>query len=102
MSTLIDQLNENRICEQATGCLGAGAFRAWAEREGYPYCEVFDWTSSAGDWSFIVSKDGIEWFPMFQENRYPRGPGFDRSIDTSRPYYGAVQEVFEQISSECA
>jgi len=88
---------EQYLCETATGCEGAGDFREWAAQQGYPLCEVFDWTSSAGDWSFIVSKDGKIWYPMFQENAYP-ARGFQRTIDTDQPIEGTPEKVFEYLA----
>lgn len=87
-----------RICEEATGCIGAGDFREWAESQGYPHCEVYDWTSSAGDWSFIVSREGEIWFPMYQENAWPH-QGFRRIIDVDQPIEGTPDEVFEWLSN---
>lgn len=87
------------IAEQATGCRGAGDYARYAKSQGYPRCEVVDWTSSAGDWTFIVSADGELWYPMFQENNYPR-PGFTHTIDESRPYEGTAEEVLQHISEE--
>lgn len=71
---------EEYYAEQATGCLGAGDYRKWAREQGYPYLETVDLTSSAGDWSFVVSENGLEWYLMFQENSFP-SPGFARWID---------------------
>jgi len=90
---------EKHLCETATGCQGAGDFREWAKQQGYPFCEVYDWTSSAGDWSFIVSKDEETWYPMFQENAYPAGRGFNRTIDESQPMDGTPEEVFEFLAA---
>lgn len=86
------------LCESATGCRGAGDFREWAKQQGYPFCEVFDWTSSAGDWTFIVSEDGNIWYPMCQENAYPT-PGFRRSIDLNQPFEGTAKRVLETLWS---
>jgi len=92
--------NERKhLCETATGCQGAGDFRKWAKQQGYLFCEVWDWTSSAGDWSFIVSKDRKTWYPMFQENAYPAGRGFNRTIDESQPMDGTPEEVFEFLTA---
>jgi hypothetical protein len=82
------------IEEQATGCLGAGDYRKWAASQGYPNCAVLDWISSAGDWTFIVSKDGNEWYVMEQTNAYPR-PGFLRSIDLGTPYHGTEEQILK-------
>jgi hypothetical protein len=90
---------EKYMAEQATGCRGAGDYRAWAEQQGYTHLEVVDWTSSAGDWSFIVSQDGQLWFRMFQENNYPRGPGFSRQIDESQGFEGTKEEALEWASN---
>jgi len=94
----VEQLVEQRICESATGCIGAGSFREWAKSKGFPFCEVYDWTSSAGDWSLIVSRDGKIWFPMYQENAYPQC-GFHRSIDENQPMEGTPDEVFEYLQA---
>ena len=64
--------NEKELCEEATGVQGAGNYRDVAKKQGYKFLDVFDWTSSAGDWSFIVSEDGIVWRMMFQTNNFPR------------------------------
>jgi len=84
------------IAEQATGCIGAGDYAKWAESQGYPHCAVVDWTSSAGDWTFIVSKDGETWYLMYQENNYPRGPGFTRTIG-DKSYEGSEKDVLREI-----
>ena len=89
---------EKHLCKTATGCIGAGDFRQWAKQQGYPFCEVFDWTSSAGDWVFIVSRDGETWFPMFQENAYP-ARGFRRFVDETQPMSGTAEEVFECMAA---
>lgn len=92
--------SEKRICESATGCHGAGDFREWAEQQGFSFCEVYDWTSSAGDWTFIVSREGKIWYTMDQENAYP-APGFQRTIDESQPMEGTSEEVFEFLGRLC-
>ena len=89
---------DSKICEQATGCIGAGDYRQWAQEQGYQYCEVLDWTSSAGDWTFIVSEDGNCWYVMWQENNWPR-VGFTREVG-SIPFYGTLKEVIEAIVNE--
>jgi hypothetical protein len=61
--------------EQFTGCANADGYKAAALKAGYKHCHVIDWTSSAGDWYFLISKDGETWTTMAQENAYPE-PGF--------------------------
>jgi hypothetical protein len=102
MTTPIETLQEQEqiVAEQATGCRGAGGYRLWAEVQGFPHCEVFDWTSSAGDWTFLVSHDGETWYPMFQENNWPRA-GFTRTVDFDQPYCGTAEEVVQQMAAEC-
>jgi hypothetical protein len=85
--------------EQATGCSGAGDYALWAKQQGYPFCQVWDWTSSAGDWTFLVSQDGNEWFWMTQTNNFPFS-GFTRTIDKSHSYTGSWEEVQSQITME--
>jgi len=92
---------EQIVAEQATGCLGAGDYRVWAESQGYEHLEVVDWTSSAGDWQFIVSKDEETWFLMTQDNAYPRR-GFIRKIHLDCQWEGTAEDVLRQISEECA
>ena len=93
----LNQIVDSGICEQSTGCDNASGFMRYAESQGYQYCEVVDWSSSAGDWSFIVSKDFETWHPMFQENNWPRS-GFTRTIDTARVFYGEPEQVLEEIA----
>jgi len=87
---------EQEICEQATGCGSAGDYRLFAEQNGFGKCAVVDWTSSAGDWTFLVSADGEEWFLMSQTNNYPRS-GFTRQIDTEEAFYGTEEEAMSKV-----
>lgn len=84
---------------QATGCDDASGYAEYAEKLGYRFIEVVDWTSSAGDWTFAVSKDGDEWKLMCQTNNYPQ-PGFTREIVDEFTYYGCASDVLQQIESE--
>jgi hypothetical protein len=92
----INETIESDLCEQMTGCDNAGRYRDFARSKGFQFCEVYDWTSSAGDWTFIVSKDQIEWFVMSQTNNWPR-PGFTREIDYTLPFYGRAEDVLTEI-----
>jgi len=87
------------IEETATGCVGADSYKGFAERLGYSHVEVLNWTSSAGDWQFIVSKDGRRWRILFQENNYPRGPGFSHTLGDEE-YEGTAAEVFGILEQE--
>ncbi len=80
----------------ATGCGGANSYLAYAKASGFRYVEVLNWCSSAGDWQFIVSKDGDEWFVLFQENNYPR-PGFSHSVSEDS-FFGTKEEAMEYFS----
>lgn len=91
--------NAVAVAESATGCPGAGGYMAYAEQQGYEFVEVVDWCSSAGDWTFIVSKDGHEWVVMYQENNYPR-PGFTRVIAEREVYCGSAIEALAQVIEE--
>jgi hypothetical protein len=85
------------VAEQATGCRGAGGYMVYAKNQGYKFIEVLDWSSSAGDWIFIVSVDGDEWYIMWQENNWPY-PGFSWDVDKTRVFFGSAEEVMEEIS----
>ncbi len=95
------QLKSNNIfigCgagEQATGCEGADTYHSFALKNGFRYIEVLDWSSSAGDWQFLVSTNGNLWYILSQTNNYPR-PGFTHTLD-SVPWYGTLEEVYKQI-----
>lgn len=86
---------EQNIAEQATGCRGAGGYSDFARENGYTHVEVLNWSSSAGDWSFLISKDGQEWRILFQTNNYPR-PGFSYEI-SDEVYYGTFADVCDQV-----
>lgn len=45
---------------------GAGSFREVLKQLGYKKVDVYDWTSSAGDWTFRIRRHYVS-----QENRYP-------------------------------
>mgnify|MGYP001610099702 FL=1 len=85
------------IEEQATGCIGANSYKDYARDQGYTRVEVLNWCSSAGDWQFIVSKDGTEWRILDQTNNYPR-QGFSHSI-SDEVFYGTPEEVYAEIEA---
>lgn len=80
----------------ATGCSGARSYIDFAESLGYKHLEVLNWCSSAGDWQFLVSKDGFEWHVLEQSNNYPR-PGFSHAVDPT-PWYGTAEEIANEIN----
>lgn len=81
--------------DMATGCIGAGGYRAWAQAQGYQYVRTLCNSSSAGDWSFLISKNGDVWQLMWQENNWPR-PGFSRYIEP-KEWVGSFEEVVQQM-----
>ena len=85
------------IEEQATGCINAGSYKEFAEEQGFKYVEVLNWMSSAGDWQFLVSRDGDEWYILEQVNNYPR-QGFSHHV-LDEMFLGTVAEVCEQIEA---
>lgn len=85
------------ICEQATGIIGAGDYQEVFEKMDYPYLEILDWTSSTGDWQFIVSRDGKTWYVAGQDKGWSRS-GFDYWVDEEHPFYGNVDEVLEMLA----
>lgn len=93
----IQRVVENEIAEQATGCRGAGGYREYAASHGYKHLEVLNWSSSAGDWQFIISRNGQEWRVLNQSNNWPRA-GFSYSI-SDEVFYGTAEDVFLKI--EC-
>lgn len=93
--------HEQIVAEFATGIEGAGDYRKEAESMGFPHLSVFDWTSSAGDWTFIVSQDGKSWYVMSRENNWP-STGFTYYIDTEEVYCGTSDKVAQQIADEVA
>jgi len=84
------------IEEIFTGCVGADSYKDFAKKHGYVHVEVLDWHSSAGDWQFIVSKDGEYWRILSQENNYPH-PGFSHGI-SDEEYNGTVEDVLRVLS----
>ena len=91
----VDALIGASIAHQATGCDDAGGYLDFARKLNYKEVEVLNWSSSAGDWQFLVSKNGKVWYILNQENNYPRS-GFTRTIDKT-PWYGTYEEVCKQI-----
>jgi len=65
---------------------------SYAESLGFKFLEVLDWSSSAGDWQFLVSRDRKHWQILSQDNNYPN-PGFTYSLD-DRIFEGTLEEVF--------
>ena len=91
------RINEEAVCEEATGCSGSGGFRKVFANMGYNFCVVTDWCSSAGDWNFIVSKDGYEWHLASQVNNFPKA-GFSYYVSDDETYYGDSDEVLEELA----
>lgn len=98
MVAVLDQYLESVVAEQATGCAGAGSYREWAKSQGYQYLEVYDWTSSAGDWIFVVSENGEAWYPAYQENNWP-GAGFTRGVDRDIVFYGTALDALAEMEA---
>lgn len=86
------------IEEQATGCRGAHGYREFANSRGFNFVEVLDWTSSAGDWQFLVSKDGRWWQILCQTNNYPRA-GFSYALD-DEIWEGTAEQVSNAIHEQ--
>ena len=84
------------LAEQTTGCTGAGSYLNFAEEHGFEYMEVVDWTSSAGDWIFIVSKNGFEWYLLYQTNNYPH-PGFSHQIVENVSFPGSAEKALAHV-----
>ena len=95
----VREVLEKLSAETATGCMGAGNYRDWAREHGFPFLEVVDWTSSAGDWTFIVSIDGKHWQVMTQTNNYPRA-GFSYTVVPTPVYRGNCATVLAILASE--
>ena len=95
MGTATEAVQEYReaiIAVQATGCRGAGSYRQAFREMGYPHLAVMSWSSSAGDWWFLVSEDGETWYNASQENRWPRA-GFEYNVDRDTWAVGSEEEA---------
>ena len=84
--------------ETATGCDNANSYREFAYDHGYFMIVDLDNHSSAGDWTFLISKDGYEWQLLFQENNYPQ-IGFTHTIGDCL-YFGEINDVLRQLLEE--
>jgi hypothetical protein len=91
----LEMIVDSGICDDIA-CDGAGDFLKYAKKQGYPYCAVLDWSSSAGNWSFVVSMEGDYWQVMYQENNFPRR-GFTRTID-DECFAGTQDEALEYFT----
>ena len=60
--------DEDTAVEPFSGCQGAYGYRKYFSDLGYLYCLPWDLSSSAGDWTFAVSKNGLDWVMGGQEN----------------------------------
>jgi hypothetical protein len=92
------EFHERQHEAEATGVPAVSNYREFARQNGFPYIKVFDWTSSAGDWTFIVSRDGRLWQVLSQTNRFP-SRGFDYYL-SPRVYEGTADEVMQQLAAE--
>lgn len=75
---------------------GAGSYEAVLEALGYTECDTYDQTSSAGEWS-LVAYDGMDWYAIYQSNRYP---GFGFTYQIALEFCAPTKaELFAQIDS---
>ena len=88
-------IRENELIEIPAA--GAGNFREVFSALGFEEVEVYDWTSSAGDWSFGVKNEYV-WFAAWQENRYPYN-GFRYCISSDVMPCNTFEELVEEIES---
>lgn len=85
----------NSVEEEATGLRNANSYKDYAKSRGYKHIEVLNWSSSAGDWDFFISKDGNEWRILSQTNNYPYS-GFTHEIGEDS-FFGTFEEVLEEV-----
>ena len=85
--------------DQMIGC-NASSYREAAEQMGFNRVEVLNWTSSAGDWQFLVSRDGEEWQILDQSNNWPKA-GFSYSL-SDEVFFGSLDDVYAQIEEYTA
>lgn len=64
-----EQFEESKVIEAPNA--GAGSYHKVLAALGATKVEVWDHTSSAGDWSFMVELAGT-WFCVSQSNRWPK------------------------------
>jgi hypothetical protein len=68
----------------------------WRRTHGYIKCEVIECASFAGDWTFLVSRDGYTWFPMYQIVEDRARMRYARIVDETTPMYGTYADVVQQ------
>lgn len=68
-----DMIQDGEVIEIPAA--GAGSYREVANLLGLMVLDVWDTSSSAGDWSFVLHGGQL----LFQSNRYPRH-GFSYSV----------------------
>jgi hypothetical protein len=74
---------------------GAGSYKEVLKLLGFSEVEVFEWSSSAGDWTFAVRGPG-GWYAVWQSNRYPYH-GFDYAVMWDHPF-GTKDECFAYLA----
>jgi len=74
------------------------SYKEFASQQGFTQVEVLDWTSSSGDWDFVVSKDGTSWFLLTQ--RTDNIGNKEWSIDLDRCYEGTAEQAIGAFFSE--
>jgi len=93
----IRQIVQSWAAPGITGCPGAGGYLEWAKANGFTYVVDYNTNSSAGDWQFLVSKDGKEWRMLEQENNYPH-PGFSCGLWDDK-FYGTLEQVCAELEA---
>lgn len=76
---------------------GAGSYTEVFRRLGFPQVEVYEQSSSAGDWVFGVF-DGSVWRCAFQVNRYPYH-GFTYKLGGSLSVFKTFDDLSQYLES---
>lgn len=80
---------------EATGTDNSRGYLQYAMNRGFNHIEVLDWSSSAGDWQFLISRNGYDWQILHQTNNYPLD-GFSYHIEDDI-WCGTVEQAYKQI-----
>ena len=67
-----------------------------ARELGFQYIEQYNTSSSAGDWSILVSRDREVWYMMHQFSGYR---GYEYTFN-ERCYYGTFEQVCDLLTVE--
>jgi|WetSurMetagenome_2_1015567.scaffolds.fasta_scaffold222347_2 hypothetical protein len=75
----------------------ANASNTWKQQNGYTACLLWETSGALSEWTYVVTRDGYQWFIMYQIWPGVNSDDYVRVVDESDVVYGTEQEIWPQL-----